>query len=160
MKAPFPANDDILIRPAAAKDIEAMAGFLTALFSIEQDFHPDMEKQRRGLRLLLRNPAACALVAAAAASDNEPVGMVCGQLLISTAEGGLSLLLEDMFVVAAWRGCGLGRRLVDALLDWARAQGASRAQLLADADNAPALEFYHRVGWNQTRLAAWRKMLR
>jgi GNAT superfamily N-acetyltransferase len=54
----------------------------------------------------------------------------------------------------------VGRALRDAVLDWARRMGASRAQLLADLDNAPALGFYDRLDWQATRLGARRKMLR
>jgi ribosomal protein S18 acetylase RimI-like enzyme len=38
----------------------------------------------------------------------------------------------------------------------AREMGLSRLQLLADMDNAPALDFYTRRGWRRTSLLALR----
>jgi GNAT superfamily N-acetyltransferase len=47
--------------------------------------------------------------------------------------------------------------LLDSARDWAWAQGARRLQLLADADNAPALAFYRHLAWRPTRLFAWKQ---
>jgi GNAT superfamily N-acetyltransferase len=80
-------------------------------------------------------------------------------LVISTAEGAPSAWIEDVVIEADWRGKGLGRALLAYVLQWARSQGATRAQLLADLDNAPALEFYEHLGWQSTRLGARRLML-
>jgi hypothetical protein len=38
---------------AAADDLEAMAGLLAELFTLESDFSPEREKQLAGLRLIL-----------------------------------------------------------------------------------------------------------
>ena len=141
------------IRPATAADVEAMIGLLTTLFSLEADFCPEPAVQRRGLRMLLAQPSACVLVAA---MDGEVAGMCTCQLVVSTAEGGFSGLVEDMVVADSRRGSGIGRALLDAARAWAVTHGATRLQLLADADNAPALDFYHHVGWNSTRLLCLR----
>lgn len=144
----------VTLAPAGAADIPELIDLLGGLFSIEQDFSPDPEKQRRGLVALLASPAGH--VAIARGPDARAVGMATAQLVISTAEGAPSAWVEDVVVREDWRGQGLGRALLDAVLDWARAQGAVRAQLLADLDNAPALAFYDRVGWQPTRLGARR----
>jgi ribosomal protein S18 acetylase RimI-like enzyme len=47
----------------------------------------------------------------------------------------------------AWRGRGLGRAIVAALLAEARRRGATRAYLQVTADNAPALALYDRFGF-------------
>ncbi len=138
-------------------DVADLAGLLAVLFAIEQDFTPDPVRQRQGLARLLASPAAHVLIARDDAA--RAVGMVTVQLVMSTAEGAPSAWIEDVVVDAAWRGRGLGRALLDAALDWARAQGATRAQLLADLDNAPALAFYRKLGWQPTRLGAWRLRL-
>lgn len=147
----------VTLAPASEADIPELIDLLGVLFSIEQDFRPDPDKQRRGLAALLASPAGH--IAIARGPDARAVGMATAQLVISTAEGAPSAWVEDVVVRADWRGQGLGRALLDAVLDWARAQGAVRAQLLADLDNAPALAFYDRVGWQPTRLGARRMML-
>ena len=115
-----------------------LVGLLRLLFSIEKDFVFDAAKQERALRLLLGRTEAAVF---AAEIDGEAVGMCTGQLLISTAQGGPSALIEDVAVLPAQQGKGIGRRLVAAAEAWAVSQGASRVQLLADRNNAPALAF-------------------
>jgi len=148
---------DIRIMPACEADIPELIDLLAVLFSIEQDFTPDTDKQRRGLTTLLASSAGHIAIARDQAS--RAVGMATAQLVISTAEGAPSAWIEDVVVREDWRGQGLGRALLDAVLAWARAQGAVRAQLLADLDNAPALAFYDRLDWQPTRLGARRLML-
>jgi ribosomal protein S18 acetylase RimI-like enzyme len=48
----------------------------------------------------------------------------------------------------------LGRALLDATLVWAKQKGASRAQLLVDIENEPALGYYQHLGWQSTQLQA------
>lgn len=147
--------DPVAIRAAEARDLEALVGLLRALFSIEADFRPDADRQRRGLARLLGEPARAGVLVAE--RGGAVVGMVTAQLVISTAEGGVSAWLEDLVVCEAERGRGIGRRLIEAIAAWAAARGASRLQLLADRENAPALAFYARLGWRTTRLVALRR---
>jgi GNAT superfamily N-acetyltransferase len=149
--------EGLRIRAAKEGDVEAMLALLHALFSIEADFSFDPDKQARGLmRLLSRGDAAQVMVAEHAGSI---VGMCTLQCLISTAEGGEVGLVEDMVIDEAWRGRGIGRRLLEAMEDWARTRGLSRLQLLADRHNRPAFAFYEALGWSGTQLLALRKHL-
>ena len=148
---------DATITSANESDIPELIDLLGVLFSIEQDFTPDTDKQRRGLAALLASPTGH--VAIARDANARAVGMATAQLVISTAEGAPSAWIEDVVVREDWRGKGLGRALLDAVLAWARGQGAVRAQLLADLDNSPALAFYDRLDWQPTRLGARRLML-
>lgn len=125
------------------------------LFSIEADFGPDPERQRRGLELMLEDPARRAVIVAELGA--EVVGMVTVQLVVSTAEGGPAGLVEDMVVAQAHRLRGTGRWLLRAAEAWARERGATRLQLLADRENAPALAFYERAGFRPTRLVCLRQ---
>lgn len=145
-----------VIRRARPEDTPALVGLLRLLFSIEKDFVFDAAKQERGLRLLLSRAEAAVF---AAEQDGEVIGMCTGQLLISTAQGGLSAMIEDVAVLPAQQGKGVGRRLVAAAESWAVSQGASRMQLLADRNNAPALAFYHKTGLQRTAMICLRKML-
>jgi GNAT superfamily N-acetyltransferase len=143
------------IGAARTEDIPALQSLLAALFSIEVDFRPDGERQRRGLSLLLED-AERAVVLAARDASGAVVAMASAQLVVSTAEGARSAWIEDVVVADGLRGKGIGAALIAALLDWARDRGATRAQLLADRTNAPAREFYRRLGWQPTQLGAWR----
>lgn len=131
-----------------------LVALLRQLFAIEEDFQIDEERQRRGLAMLLENPQALILVAETA---GRVIGMCSGQLLISTAEGGPALLMEDVVVAEGFRGRGAGRLLISAIADWAAARGAFRLQLLADQDNSRALSFYRAIGWQTTKLICLRR---
>ena len=143
----------VIVRRAREADLDPLVLLLRALFAIEADFAVDEAKQRRGLGLLLEDDRACLLVAEA---ESGVVGMCSGQLVISTAEGGPSLLVEDVVVHESFRGRGIGRLLMEELTGWARASNASRLQLLADRHNTPALDFYRRLGWEGTNLICLR----
>lgn len=148
-------EEEVAIRGATPADLERLVRLLETLFSIEADFRPDSERQRRGLALMLAEPER--RVVLVAEREGAVVGMVTAQLVVSTAEGGPSALVEDMVVESAERGRGIGRRLLSAAEAWAAARGATRLQLLADRENAPALGFYGRAGWRPTRLVCLRR---
>ena len=143
----------VSIRTAEPADLDSLVSLLALLFSIEEDFAFDELRQRRGLALMLANERGRVLVAEA---EGRVIGMCSGQLLVSTAEGGLSLLVEDVVVDEQWRGRGVGRLLLAAIGGWARANQVSRLQLLADRNNIPALDFYRSLGWLTTELICLR----
>lgn len=146
------------IDPARTGDIDSLVRLLNVLFSIEQDFTPNEAAQRRGLELLLASPDQGQIFVARHPVDGV-VGMVSAQLVISTAIGAPSAWIEDMVVREPFRGQGVGKSLLDQAREWALSKGARRVQLLADADNAPALAFYRHQDWQPTRLVAWKKGL-
>jgi GNAT superfamily N-acetyltransferase len=146
----------VSIRPARHGDIESMVQLLQLLFALEQDFEPNPDCQRQGLKMMLDNPNGCVLVAQ---GDGQVVGMCSGQLLISTAEGGPALLVEDVVIGEPWRGRGVGRLLMEAISDWAQDKNVNRLQLLADRNNTAALEFYRCLGWQGTELICLRSFL-
>ena len=151
------SENEVMIEQARSADIPAMVGLLAALFSIEQDFKPDTERQIRGLAGVLASPNACIMLARTA--QGEAIAMCSAQLVFSTAEGAHSAWIEDMVVHEAWRGRGIGRQVLQAVLAWASEHGATRAQLLADLDNQPALDYYQHLGWQETQLIARRLSL-
>lgn len=144
-----------VLAPAVAADIPRLVELLATLFAIEQDFRADAEKQARGLALLIAQPARGVVMTARDAQQGI-VGMVSAQLVVSTAEGTYSAWIEDMVVDQSCRARGIGKALLTEVLAWAQAQGATRAQLLVDLDNAPALGYYQHLGWQTTRLGARR----
>ena len=142
-----------IIRAATPGDIPAMVGLLRLLFAIEEDFSFCEERQRRGLTLLLSSPAARIAVVEV---DRTAVAMATAQLMISTAEGGPAVIVEDVVVAAEYRRRGLARQLLTDLAAWGARHGAHRLQLLADRHNTEALLFYQRLGWHQTQLLCMR----
>ena len=149
--------DNIRIRPAVPGDIDVLTILLELLFSIEKDFRFDADRHRKGLTLLLANPACCLLVAEI---DGEVIGMCSGQTTISTAEGGPALLVEDVVVRSDRQGQNIGKKLLHALSRWAMDHEITRLQLLADRTNDKALGFYDNLGWQPTNMICLRKYIR
>jgi GNAT superfamily N-acetyltransferase len=145
-----------IFRPAQAADLPVLVELLGILFGIEKDFSVDPAKQQRGLELLMADSRALVMVAE---EEGQVRGLCTAQLLISTAEGGPAALVEDLVVLPAWQGRGLGRNLLAAVETWALGCGAHRLQLLADRNNSPALAFYKTLSWTGTELICLRKFV-
>lgn len=139
----------VRVRRAGEGDIPAMTALLGELFALEADFTPDADTQARGLNLFLGGGPRVALVAD---EGGRVVGMATAQLVVSTAIGGVSALVEDVVVAADMRGTGVGALLLAAVEEWARGAGATRLTLVADKDNTPARLFYEKAGWNTSNL--------
>lgn len=150
-------KSNLVIRKAELNDIEILVDLLTSLFSIETDFVIDKKKQQKGLLFMLKQKEkSCILVAE---YDRRVVGMCTGQLLVSTAEGGLKAIVEDVVVANEKRGLGIGSALLMEIEKWAVSCGASRMDLLADQRNRSALNFYNSQMWKHTELIALQKHL-
>ena len=130
-----------------------MVLLLRSLFALEKDFSFDGRRQAAGLGLLVNDDRTLLLVAEL---HGRVIGMCSGQTVISTAEGGPALLVEDVVVTADHQGKGIGTRLLESLQKWAEERGISRLQLLADRTNSAALEFYKHQGWQTTQLICLR----
>ena len=142
---------------ATAADMPHLVDLLAELFALESDFTPDPAKQLRGLLTILDEPELGRLFVVRV--DGKVVGMANALITISTAEGGRALLLEDVIIHRDHRGGGLGRQLVEHVLHWAKLRGIVRVTLLADRDNQPALDFYHRLGFGDSHMTVLRKKL-
>jgi GNAT superfamily N-acetyltransferase len=146
------------IERATLRDIPQLVELLEQLFSIEKDFQPDRERQTRGLALLIEQPDR-GVIQIARGKEGKAIGMVSAQLVISTAQGAPSAWVEDMVIDPEHRGAGIGKVLLQSALDWARQKGATRAQLLVDMANEPAIGYYRHLGWETTQLQARRIFL-
>jgi len=148
-------TSEVVIRKAVSTDMDAMIELLRLLFAIETDFVFDNDRQRAGLTFLLKPDDACCVLVAECAG--QVVGMCTAQLLMSTAEGGIKAVIEDVVVSEGCRRQGMGAKLLTAIKQWAVDKGARRLDLLADRRNQPALSFYQQLGWFETELMCLQK---
>lgn len=146
----------LTIRNAKHSDIDRLVNLLKQLFTIETDFQIDVQRHFHGLSLLLDGCGKHRCVKVAEL-DGQVVGMGTAQLLISTAEGSVVALIEDIVVDAQWRQNGIGREIMHCLEAWALQRGVTRLQLLADRTNFTALDFYDRIGWLPTKMICLRR---
>jgi GNAT superfamily N-acetyltransferase len=146
----------VIIRKADPGDIPDLIKLLKELFIIEKDFRFNAKKQREGLKLLISNSGKTAHVLVAE-HNGRCVGMITAQVVISTAEGANSALIEDMVISKNSRRKGIGSKLICAMASWCKACGIGRMQLLVYKDNLHAVRFYRNMGWRPTQLLAYRK---
>ncbi len=145
------------VREACRADTDILCYMLAELFSIENDFTADAEKQRNALKILIDKKTGGVILVAESGSDIT--GMVNLQKIVSTAAGGYSILLEDLYVKPEYRNTGIGRMLVDKAEEWGRSESALRIQLGADIRNSNALSFYSNAGFNRSNMALHYKYL-
>lgn len=142
-------DDKVAIRKAHIDDAEAMAGLLSELFTIEDDFTIDQQKQLHAIQLLLQNSDATLLLAEISGCV---IGMVSMQSLISTVTGGKVGLIEDMIITKDFRRKGVGRLLLSAMIDVSQQLGYRRLSLGADRRNNSALAFYRTFGFETSNM--------
>lgn len=153
-------HNELIIENANMGDVPALVQLLNVLFSIEQDFSPNEQRQSEGLSLILQNPDHAVIKVVRYKEEANIIGMVSAQLVISSAQGSYSAWIEDMVISEDYRAQGVGRQLLSAVLQWAKEKGATRAQLLVDLDNEPALGYYNHLGWESSRMGMRRLMLK
>lgn len=146
--------DDLRIEPATLDDLSELADLLFDLFSQEEDFTPDREKQLRGLRLLLEQPSRGRVFVLR--NDHKIIGMINLLITISTAEGGFVMILEDLVVHRDHRGQGYGSRLLEYAFEFARQKKFLRITLLTDRPGE-ARKFYLKHGFVESGMVPMRK---
>lgn len=147
----------IRISEAMTRDIPELVELIHQLFVLETDFQIDQKNQINGLNMLLNRNDRCVIIKAS--TDEKLIGMVTGQLVISTSAGGFSILIEDMIVLPDYRDQGVGHSLLLRLEEWGKNHSASRAQLVADRRNTPAQIFYEKMGFSKSAMEGWYKKL-
>jgi RimJ/RimL family protein N-acetyltransferase len=99
--------------------------------------------------------------AASAPDDAFTIVAIAGSRLVGFAHIGLDRghAHLGMAVLDGFRGRGIGRRLLDGCIDWARAAGAHKVDLEVWPHNAAALRLYEAAGFSieGRRRRHWRR---
>jgi GNAT superfamily N-acetyltransferase len=132
------------IEPAIEADLPLILQFIRALADYEK-LLPSVTATEDRLRASLFGPDKAAEVLLGYAND-EPAGFAVFFQNFSTFVGSPGLYLEDLFVVPAWRGRGLGRRLLVHLARIAVERGYGRMEWSVLDWNEPALAVYGKIG--------------
>ena len=136
---------DTTTRRAGPQDLDALA----VLFDAYRGFYgqpSDVTRARDWLRTRMRVGESVVLVA-------ERGGTIVGftQLypMFSSVRTARSWILNDLFVAQAARRGGVARALLDAAVEFARAEGAAGIALETMRDNAAARALYRAAGWHE-----------
>ena len=152
------AQPVIVIRPAVAADVGRIIAFIRELAEYEQLAHEAVADEA-GLTVQLfgNHPRAEVLIADV---DGAAAGFALFFHNFSTFVGKPGLYLEDLFVSPAFRGHGLGKRLMLRLAQIAVERDCGRFEWSVLDWNQPAIDFYRSLGavgmdeWTIQRVSA------
>jgi GNAT superfamily N-acetyltransferase len=142
---------DLVIRPATPDDSAAIRMLVVALAEYERLEPPDAAAQERLLADAFRPQPRVEI--AVAVVDGAVVGYAFFFETYSTFLARPTLYLEDLFVLPAHRGAGVGKALFVHLAREAARRGCGRMEWAVLDWNEPALAFYRRLG--AQHLADW-----
>jgi GNAT superfamily N-acetyltransferase len=80
-------------------------------------------------------------------AGDGPDGLAAMQLSPEVVSGKLSAYVEELYVVPARRGEGVGRALMEAAMQTARELGACRIDLTTSEDDVAAMGLYEALGF-------------
>ena len=137
----------VVIRPSRIRDADSLLRNVNLIgreeIYIMVDRVPNLDEERQwlgtfdGVRTVL-------LVADA---DGEAIGSAdChgGTYAKTHHVGGIGIAIRD-----GWRGVGLGRILMERILEWMRARGFKKAELAVFATNGRARRLYESLGFQE-----------
>jgi ribosomal protein S18 acetylase RimI-like enzyme len=155
-------------------EIDALADLLQILFEQELEFQSNKELQISALQRIITNPNIGGVICAklntlAPLSESKPhpgfdkanliIGMVSILFTESTALGGRVALLEDMIVLPQYQKQGVGSKLLEAAIDFAKRSDCKRITLLTDSDNKVAQSFYEDHGFKSSQMVPYRYLI-
>lgn len=133
----------ITVRKATLGDLDSLA----SLFDAYRDFY-GRPNQSGAARAFLRERLARAESTVFLAHDgSRAVGFAQLYPCFSSVSLARVFILNDLFVLEQCRRQGLGSRLLGAVIDYARAEGAVRVTLSTELGNRSAQALYRTVGW-------------
>jgi len=147
---------DLTIQPATESDVPIILDFIRGLAEYEKLSH-EMQATESQLRqhLFGQRPAAEAILARLA---GKPVGFALFFTTFSTFAGLPGIWLEDLFVLADYRGRGVGRALLSAVAQIAIERNCGQVEWTVLDWNTPAVQLYQKLGaqpmsdWTTQRL--------
>ncbi|MDF3076228.1 MAG: paiA [Sphingobacteriaceae bacterium] len=144
------------IRPATIQDVEILASLGRQTFheayadqNSEEDMQSYISKNFSGEQISqkINEPGAFFFIAE---YNGVPVGYTrYGSSSISALDGQNAIGLERIYILNEFQGKGIGRRLVDHAIDFARAAGKEMIWLGVWEKNYNALGFYTRMGFRK-----------
>ncbi len=147
----------IVIRPAVVADAGLILAFIRELAEYEKLSHEAVaDEAGLAAQLFGEHPRAEVLIAEV---DGAPAGFALFFHNFSTFVGKPGLYLEDLFVRPAFRGLGLGKRLMLRLAQIAVERDCGRFEWSVLDWNQPAIDFYRSLGatgmdeWTVQRVA-------
>jgi ribosomal protein S18 acetylase RimI-like enzyme len=136
------APPDPIVRRAGPDDVEAIGRLLYDFNTEYEEPTPPPEALAERFRELLAGDTVVLL----AGSGPDGIAVMRFRPAIWTTE--LECYLAELYVVPGRRGQGLGRALMNAAMDTARAEGATYMDLGTSEDDVAARNLYESLGFS------------
>ena len=134
----------VAVRRAVSTDAEDIGRLLHDFNTEYEDPTPGPRVLAERIRELLDAGAVTVLLL-----GTEPLGLAVLRFRPAIWAEGLDCYLEELYVVPDRRGQGLGRTLMDAVIDVARKEGAAHMDLGTSEDDVVARRLYERLGFSR-----------
>ena len=132
---------------ADIEEAEAVGGLLVGFRDHLGVTWPSANAFIAGVERLIEDPNTAFLLGTPH-DDSPPMGVAQVRFRYGIWWAAHDALLEDLFVREDARGTGVGRALVQGVVDLARERGCRRIELDANEDNAAALALYRSFGFD------------
>jgi GNAT superfamily N-acetyltransferase len=131
----------LTVRPATVVDETPALDLLEELFAPPASRAPGYRRERAAAAFqdVVASTDGDVLLAV---DDGRPVGLASVYVDLVSMRFGRRCWLEDLVVTASARNRGVGRRLLDAATEWARAHGCTHLGLVSAAARGDAHRFY------------------
>ncbi|MDX2169469.1 MAG: GNAT family N-acetyltransferase [Deltaproteobacteria bacterium] len=146
----------LVIRPASDADLAAIAALLVAQLRDHGNQLPDGALAAAATGMLTRPQRGQFLLAV---EGDDVVGLAALSYLWTLERGGRAAWLDELYVVPARRGAGIGARLLAAALAAAAAAGAVAMDLEIETGHERAAALYQRAGFESLSRTRWARAL-
>ena len=134
------------IRKATSADLKSLVSFAVAEAKEAEGVKKDSERVRRGISTALKDDSI-AMYWVLEEKDSGVIGSVSIVKEWSDWNSGYYWWIQNMYILPEFRGKGLIERLIQALKDAARNEGALELRLYVHKNNAQAISAYQKVGF-------------
>ena len=135
--------EDIIIRQASAVDLNKIVPLLQK-YLVFYGRSCEVEKVESFLQARLEKRDSVIFIAEA---SHQPIAMMQLYPSFSTVALNSIWILNDLYVVPDYRRCGVGRKMLEAAVHFAKSEGAVRLDLKTAHDNEAAMRLYEEFGF-------------
>lgn len=91
--------------------------------------------------------------------NNEVVGFANVWTVYSIWSGGKGLTVDDLYVLPSYRKNGIGKKIMNYIVEYAKDHDYKRVQLHAEMDNEKAHNLYRGLGFNEEEMLFFMRKL-
>jgi GNAT superfamily N-acetyltransferase len=134
------------IRKATSADLKSLVQFAVAEAKEAEGVKKDAERVRQGIATALNDES----IAMYWVLEKNNIGVIGNASTVkewSDLNSGYYWWIQSMYILPEFRGKGYMERLIQALKDAARSEGALELRLYVHKNNAQAISAYQKVGF-------------